>query len=84
MHVTQPPPIDSSAPRFDKLSFANYVKNIGRDYREQAIKLVSFCRVFAQAQKQTRSSYEELRRYYSQIMPILRPVSLFRKYATGR
>ena len=59
---------------FDKLSFVKYVKNIGRDYREQAIKLVYFCRIFAQAQEQTRSSYDELRRYYSQIMPTLGPV----------
>lgn len=84
MGVTQPTPIDSSASRFDKLSFAKYVKDIGRDYREQAIKLVSLCRSFAQAQKQIHNSYEELRRYDSQIMPILSPVSLFRKYAAGR
>jgi hypothetical protein len=84
MHVTQPTLIDSPASRFDKLSFAKYVKDIGRDYKEQAIKLVYFCRTFAQAQDGTSSSYEELRRYYSQIMPILGRVSLFRKYATGR
>jgi hypothetical protein len=71
MHATS---IDPPLPSFDKLSFLKYVKNIGREYRQQAIKLVSFCRTFAQAQKQTRSCYDEFRRYYSQIMPILSPV----------
>jgi hypothetical protein len=84
MHTTHPTHIDSPVPPFDRLSFVKYVKNIGRDYRQQAIKLVSVCRTFAQAQKQTRSSYDEFRRYYSQIMPILGPVQLFRKCATGR
>ena len=83
MGAAQPTPTGSES-RFDKLSFVKYVKDIGRDYREQAIKLVSFCRTFAQAQEQTRSSYDELRRYDSQIMLILGPVQLFRKCATGR
>ena len=83
MSATQPTPINSES-HFDKLSFVKYVKDIGRDYREQAIKLVSFCRTFVQGQVQTRSSYEELSRYHSQIMLILGPVPLFRKCATGR
>jgi hypothetical protein len=68
MHATHATPIDSP---FDKLSFVKYVKDIGREYRQQAVKLVSICRTFAQAQKQTRSSYDEFRRCYSQIMSIL-------------
>ncbi len=74
MHATHATPIDSSAPPFDKLSFVKYVKYIGREYRQQAIKLVSICRTFTQAQNQSRSSYDELRRYYSQTIPILGPV----------
>ncbi len=70
MGVTRVNPNDPSEPRFDKLSFVRYMKNIGREYREQAIKLVTICRTFVQAQKQTRNSYEELTRY-AQAMPIL-------------
>ena len=67
MHVTQPTPtgVPAKSPAFDKLSFVKYVKDIGRQYRKQAMKLVSICRTFAQAQLQTLSSYDELRRYYS-------------------
>ena len=84
MHPTHPTPTDYSERPFDKLSFVKYVKDIGREYKQQAIKLVSFCRSFSQAQAQTRSSYDEFRRYYSQIMPILCPVQqLFRKCVTG-
>lgn len=66
MHATQPTSTSVSAksPAFDKLAFVKYVKDIGRQYRKQAMKLVSISRTFAQAQaqEQTRSSYEELRR----------------------
>jgi len=64
MHDTQPTPISVSAksPAFDKLSFVKYVKDIGKQYRKQAMKLVSISRTFAQAQEHTRSSYNELRR----------------------
>jgi hypothetical protein len=84
MHATHATPIDSLAPPFDKLSFVKYVKDAGREYRQQAVKLISICRDFVLAKKQTRSSYDELRRYYSQIMRILGPVQLFRKCATDR
>jgi hypothetical protein len=62
---------------FDELSFARYMEDIGREYRNQALELISICRSLAQAKNQTRSSYDELRRYYSHIMPILGPVQLF-------
>ncbi|KAF8495896.1 hypothetical protein F5888DRAFT_507428 [Russula emetica] len=49
-------PIHSSAPpsnvSFDKISFIKYTKEIGREYRKQAIELISICRTFAQEQKQ--------------------------------
>jgi hypothetical protein len=67
-HAGHPIAIDSRAPAFDKLSFVKYMKNIGREYRKQAIGILSICRNISREQKQTRSSYDELRRYYSQII----------------
>ncbi|KAF8497904.1 hypothetical protein F5888DRAFT_1906654 [Russula emetica] len=63
MHATQPTPISvpSKPLAFDKLSFVKYVKDIGRRYIKQAMKLVSISRTFAQAQEHTPSSYDELR-----------------------
>src|SRR6267154_3008718 len=78
------PPHPTSEPRFDNLSFVKEMKDNGREYRNQAIELISICQNFVQAQNQSRSSYDELRRYYSQIMPLLCPDQLFRKCATGR
>ena len=54
--------IEAKSRAFDKLAFLKYVKDIGGQYRKQALKLVSISRTFAQAQEQTRSSYDELRR----------------------
>jgi hypothetical protein len=48
--------------RFDKLSFANYMKNISRAYRKQAMELISICRLFVRAQKQIPASDATLRR----------------------
>ncbi|KAN0133582.1 hypothetical protein V8E53_008750 [Lactarius tabidus] len=39
----------NQTPNLDKLSFAKYMKNIGRAYRKQAMELVSVCRTFVQA-----------------------------------
>jgi hypothetical protein len=55
-------PITESQPRFDKLSFVRYMKDIGRAYRKQATELVSICRLLVQAQEQTPDSDAELRR----------------------
>jgi hypothetical protein len=78
-------PLHPTLPPFDKVSSLKYVKkDVGREYRIRAKTLVFICRIFVQAGKQTLSSCDELRRYHSQIMPILGPVQLFRKCATGR
>ena len=72
MHASQPTSIsvpDKSTP-FDKLAFVKYMKDIGGQYRKQAVELVSISRRFVQAQEQTRSSHDELKRYYSQNMSI--------------
>jgi hypothetical protein len=34
--------------RFDALSLARQIKNIGRAYQRQAIELVNLCRMFAE------------------------------------
>ncbi|KAI0251685.1 hypothetical protein BJV78DRAFT_417870 [Lactifluus subvellereus] len=47
--------------RFDRLGFVKYMKNIGRVYRKQAMELVSICRLFVQAEKQTFDSDMKLR-----------------------
>ena len=49
-------------PRFDKLSFIKYIRNIGRPYRKRATELVSICRCFVQVQAQTPGSDAKLRR----------------------
>jgi hypothetical protein len=46
---------------FDKLSFVRYMKNVGRAYRKQSMELVSICRTFSQAQKQTPDADTKLR-----------------------
>jgi hypothetical protein len=75
----------ASPPAFDRLSFVKYMKYAGREYRREAMTSISLCQTFIKAQMQTRSSYEESRRYCSQIIPlILGPVQLFQKCATGR
>ena len=76
MHAT-PISVSAKSPSFDKLAFLKYVKDNGRAYRERSIELISICRTFSQAKKKTRSSYNELKRYCSQIMPILGSVQLF-------
>lgn len=66
MHTTRPIQVPAStpakSPAFDGLSFVKYMKNIGRQYKKQAMELVSICRLFAQAQDQTSRSYDDLRR----------------------
>jgi hypothetical protein len=57
-----------ASPAFDKLAFVKYVKDVGREYRREAMTSISLCQTFIKAQEQTRSSYEELRRYCSQII----------------
>ncbi|KAH9955998.1 hypothetical protein BC827DRAFT_1234259 [Russula dissimulans] len=47
-------------PKFDKLSFLKYMKNIGRAYRKQATELVSMCRTFFQAHEQNDEAYARL------------------------
>ncbi|KAH9173176.1 hypothetical protein EDB89DRAFT_743725 [Lactarius sanguifluus] len=47
--------------RFDKLSFAKYMKNIGRAYRKQAMELVSICRTFVQAGERSVSQDADLK-----------------------
>ena len=34
--------------RFDALSLARYIKNIGRAYQRQAVELVNLCRIFVE------------------------------------
>ncbi|KAH9051162.1 hypothetical protein EDB83DRAFT_2522258 [Lactarius deliciosus] len=46
---------------FDKLSFAKYMKNIGRAYRKQAMELVSICRTFVQAGERSVSQDADLK-----------------------
>ncbi|KAH8993689.1 hypothetical protein EDB92DRAFT_1944383 [Lactarius akahatsu] len=46
---------------FDKLSFAKYMKNIGRAYRKQAMELVSICRTFIQAGERSVSQDADLK-----------------------
>ncbi|KAI9448755.1 hypothetical protein BJY52DRAFT_1216206 [Lactarius psammicola] len=47
---------------FDKLSFAKYMKDIGRAYRKQAMELVSICRTFVQVGERSISQDAHLRR----------------------
>jgi hypothetical protein len=63
-----PPTLPSMAPstkshgqpsRLDTLSFAKYMKNVGRAYRKQAMELISICRLFVQAQKQSFRCHSE-------------------------
>jgi hypothetical protein len=53
----------AQTPKFDKLSFIKYMKNIGRAYRKQATELVSICRTFVQAQEHSLDSYAKLKKY---------------------
>ena len=46
----------------DRKAFRRYMNYIGRPYRNQAMSLISLCRGFIQAQRQTFRSYDELRR----------------------
>ncbi|KAH9051166.1 hypothetical protein EDB83DRAFT_2398339 [Lactarius deliciosus] len=46
---------------FDRLSFAKYMKNIGRAYRKQAMELVSICRTFVQAGERSVSQDADLK-----------------------
>ena len=46
----------------DRKAFRRYMNYIGRPYRNQAMNLISLCRGFIQAQRQTFHSYDELRR----------------------
>jgi hypothetical protein len=34
--------------RFDALSLARYIKNIGRAYQRQSVELVNLCRIFVE------------------------------------
>ena len=67
MGLTLPTPAGKAAPTglarpFDKLPFVKYAKDIGREYRKQAMKSISIGRTFLQALHQTRSAYDESRR----------------------
>ncbi|KAI0300015.1 hypothetical protein B0F90DRAFT_571146 [Multifurca ochricompacta] len=48
-------------PKFDRLGFVKYMKNIGRAYRKQAMELISICRLFVQAEEQSIDAGKELR-----------------------
>jgi len=48
-------------PKFDKISFVRYMKNVGRAYRKQATVLISICRTFVQAGEETPDPDAELR-----------------------
>lgn len=58
------------------------MKDIGREYRQQAIKLVAICRAFAQAQKQSRSSHDEFRSVLQVVDDALYSVTEARKKKT--
>jgi hypothetical protein len=47
--LSHPIPTMTQPPKFDKLSFIKYMKNIDRAYRKQATELVSLCRTLVQA-----------------------------------
>ena len=47
---------------FDGHTFVKYVKNVGTSHRKQTMELISICRTFVQAQEQTLSSGNDLRR----------------------
>ena len=53
----------SQTSNLDKLSFAKYMKNIGRAYRKQAMELVSTCRTFVQAGDRSISQDADLRKW---------------------
>jgi len=63
MHNTPlPVSVDARSLAFDKKESAKYMKNAGRAYKKQAMELITFCRLFSQAQKPTSCGYDELRR----------------------
>ncbi|KAI9439129.1 hypothetical protein H4582DRAFT_118549 [Lactarius indigo] len=57
-----PPEAFPKSKVFDKLSFAKYMKNIGRAYRKQAMELISTCRTFVQAGEGSASQDADLKR----------------------
>jgi hypothetical protein len=64
IHLLAPPipRLDPEVYPIDPKLFLEDMKDIGKQYRNQAMDLISICRTFIQAQEQTFHSYEELRR----------------------
>lgn len=60
--MSSPKAVPKSQTNLDKLSFAKYMKNIGRAYRKQAMELVSACRTFVQAGDRSISQDADLRK----------------------
>ena len=54
------PHIDVEVLRIDLERFLKYTNNVGRPYRNQALKLISICQTFIQAQIETFRSYDDV------------------------